>query len=228
MSERRGRRRLRVGGAGIGAGALAGAPAAVGLPGLLADDGPPPRDTRAHVPPRVEVLRPAGNLGAMVKGFGDAWLDDRTDSVLLRVHGPAGRVLARVPVHGRLALAAGAGGVWALQSSSGARSFGSYLPGPVLHIDPRTNRVRARIRLRAEGDDLLGLGVYVRGHRVWVWGPRDVLRIDPRRDRVVQRIEVPDLHGDVAGPALRGPRPAAPLADGTPPWFNTRAGEPLG
>ena len=214
-------------GAVVGAVALAGAAAGVGLPRLLADDGPPPRDTRAHVPPRVEVLRPAGNLGAMVRGFGDAWLDDRTDSVLLRVHAPDGRVLARVPIHGRVALAAGAGGVWALQSSSSARSFGSYLPGPMLHIDPRTNRVRARIRLRAEGDDLLGLGVYVRGRRVWVWGPRDVLRIDPRRDRVVQRIRVPDLHGDVAGLALRGRRLVAALADGTYLWMNARTGRPL-
>ena len=170
MSERRGRRTARVAGAVVGAVVLAGAVGGVALPRLLADDGPPPRDTRARVPPRIRVVRPAGNLGAVVRGFGDAWLDDRTDSRLLRVRSPDGRVLARVPVRGRLALAAGAGGVWALQSNSSARSFGSYLPGPLLHVDPRTNRVRARIRLRVDGDDLLGLGVYVHGGRVWVWG----------------------------------------------------------
>jgi sugar lactone lactonase YvrE len=136
-------------------------------------------------------------------------------------------VLARVPVRGRLALAAGAGGVWALQSNSSARSFGSYLPGPLLHVDPRTNRVRARIRLRVDRDDLLGLGVYVHGGRVWVWGPRDVLRIDPKRDRVAQRIRVPDIHGDVAGLALRGRRLVAALADGTYLWLDARSGRPL-
>ena len=227
MSERQGRRTARVAGAVVGAALLAGVVGGVALPRLLRDDGPPPRDTRARVPPRIRVVRPAANLGAVVRGFGDAWLDDRTDSRLLRVRSPDGRVLGRVPVRGRLALAAGAGGVWALQSSSSARSFGSYLPGPLLHVDPRTNRVRARIRLRVDGDDLLGLGVYVHGGRVWVWGPRNVLRIDPRRDRVVQRISVPDLHGDVAGLALRGRRLVAALADGTYMWLNARTGRPL-
>jgi hypothetical protein len=227
MSERRGRRGVRVAAAVVVA-VLAAVAGAIAVPRLLAGEPSHPlRDTRVKVPPRVAVIGTAGNLGAMVKGFGDVWLDDRTDSRLLRVRSPDGRVLARVPVHGRLALAAGAGGIWALQSSGSPRSFGSYLPGPLLHVDPRTNRVRARIRLRADGDDLLGLGVYVHGRRVWVWGPRDVLRVDPRRDRVVQRIAVTALHGDIAGLAVRGRRLVAALADGTYLWMDARSGRPL-
>jgi outer membrane protein assembly factor BamB len=173
-------------------------------------------------PQRIEVLRPATGLGGVIAAFGDVWLDDRAGDRLLRLHADDGRVVAGIPVQGRLALAAGAGGVWALESS---RGFGGYMRGPVVHIDPRTNRVRARIALRSRsGERLLGLGLYVHDRRVWVWGPRDVLRIDPRTDRVVQRIRVDDAHGDVAGLVVRGRRLIAATADGTFLALDARTG----
>jgi hypothetical protein len=109
--------------------------------------GGPDAPPRAAAPPveRVDILHPAGGLGGAVAGFGDVWMDDRLGERLIRVRTPDGRVLARIPVRGRLILAAGVGGVWALQSAHG---FGPYLRGPLLHVDPDGDRVRARIALR--------------------------------------------------------------------------------
>ena len=130
-----------------------------------------------------------------------------------------------MPLHGRVVLAAGAGGVWALQSN---RGFGPYLRGPLLHVDPRTNRIRRRIGLRApSGEQVLGKGVVVQGGRVWVWSRRDILRVDPRTDRVEQRIRVAaDVHGDVAGLVQRGRRLIVATADGTFLWLDARTGRP--
>lgn len=185
-------------------------------------DGRPGRGAAQPLPEGTSIVRPADGLGTAVAGYGDVWIDDRADDHLLRVRSPDGRVLARIPTRGRVALAVGAGGVWALQSS---RGFGPYLRGPVLHVDPRTNRVRARVALRApSGDGVLGIGVIVDRDRVWVWGPRDILRIDPRADRVAQRIRVDDRHGDLTSLAARGGRLIAASADGTLQRIDARTG----
>jgi hypothetical protein len=210
--------------------ALAGASCGVLASRLLDRAGPEEQPRRAYpreVVKRVEVVRPGGGLGAAVAGFGDVWLDDRANSRLLRVRSPDGRVLAGIPVRGRLNLAAGANGVWALQSGGG---FGQYLRGPLLHVDPRTNRVRGRIQLRsASGEPLLGVGVLARTRRVWVWGPRDILGVDPRTDRVTKRLSVAtDVHGDIAGLALRARRLVVATADGTLLRLDPRTGRLMG
>jgi hypothetical protein len=185
------------------------------------------REQPREVVKRIEVLRPGGGLGAAIAGYGDVWMDDRENNRLLRVRSPEGRVVAEVPVRGRVSLAAGAGGVWALQAGSG---FGSYMRGPLLHVDPRTNRVRGRIALRTpSGDPVQGLGVVARRGRVWVWGPSDVLRIDPERERVSQRIPIAgDVHGYVVGLAPQGRRLVAATADGTLLRLDARTGKRLG
>jgi outer membrane protein assembly factor BamB len=192
---------------------------------LLAADQAP---RSAEAPPlgRVEIMRPADGLGSAVAGFGDVWMDDRPGERLIRVRTPDGRVLARIPVRGRLILAAGAGGVWALQSAHG---FGPYLRGPLLHVDPDGARVRARIALRMpSGERMLGRGVVAGGGSVWVWGPRDILRVNPRTDAVVQRIAVADSHGDVAGVVPRGRWLVVATADGTLLRLDRATGAPLG
>jgi outer membrane protein assembly factor BamB len=210
-------------GAGV-AGALVLAGLALAL--LLRPSGDVP--VRASRPPpggveRIETVRPGGGLGSAVAAFGDRWVEDRSDDRLLRMRAPEGRVVAQVPLAGRALLAAGAGGVWALQSN---RGFGPYLRGPLLHVDPRTNRIRRRIALRApSGEQVLGKGVVVQGGRVWVWSRRDILRVDPRTDRVDRRIRVAaDVHGDVAGVVQRGRRLIAATADGSFLWVDARTG----
>jgi hypothetical protein len=145
-------------------------------------------------------------LGAVSGGEGDAWIDDRWSERLLRMDRATGRVVARIPVDGRLALDAGAGAVWVLQSGGG---YGRALRGPLLRIDAATNRVTARIPLPA-----LGFGVVLAGESVWVWGPDRLMRVDIRLEQVAKVIAVPDAYGEATGFALLGPEPVISTADG--------------
>jgi outer membrane protein assembly factor BamB len=145
-------------------------------------------------------------LGAVSGGGGDAWIDDRWSERLLRMDRATGRVVARIPVDGRLALDAGAGAVWALQSGGG---YGRALRGPLLWIDAATNRVIGRIPLPA-----LGFGVALAGESVWVWGPDRLMRVDIRLGQVAKVIAVPDEYGETTGFALLGPEPVISTADG--------------
>jgi hypothetical protein len=157
-------------------------------------------------------LTPAKGLGAVTGGWGDAWMDDRWGGRLLRLDGSDGRVLARIPVDGRIALSAGAGAVWALQAGGG---YGRGLRGPLLRIDPGANRVTARIPLRTPAGRLvLGFGVLADDGSIWVWGPMDVLRIDPRANRVVQGFVVAPTRGELTGAALADGQLIATTADG--------------
>lgn len=60
-----------------------------------------PSQERSRQGPRV--LDIADALGAVVAGERDLWLDDRARERLIRVDGTDGRVLAAIPVKGRLA-----------------------------------------------------------------------------------------------------------------------------
>jgi hypothetical protein len=172
--------------------------------------GPERRPVRA--PLAVVELRAADGLGAVGAGWGAAWLDDRWRERLLRLDGDRGRVVASLPVDGRLALNAGAGAVWALQSGGG---YGRGLRGPLLRIDPATNRVTARIVLRPPwGEPVLGFGVVTAGDSVWVWGPDDLLRIDARTNRVMQAIQAGDDRGELTGLVLLDGEPVVTTADG--------------
>jgi outer membrane protein assembly factor BamB len=171
---------------------------------------------------RLVVLEPADGLGAMVAGFGDLWVDDRARQQVLRVDGRSGRVRAAISVEGRVALDAGGGAVWALQAGGG---YGLGLRGPLLRIDPRTDRIRARIALgRAE----LGFGVEAAGANVWVWGPHAIVRIDGRARRVVSRIAVGYDHGELTGLAAGPGQLVAGTADGHFLRFDSRTGREIG
>jgi outer membrane protein assembly factor BamB len=165
-----------------------------------------------HAPLTVVELTPGDGLAAVSSGWGDAWVDDRWQERLLRLDGDRGRVVASLPVDGRLALTAGAGAVWALQSGGG---YGRGLRGPLLRIDPATNRVTSRIVLRPPwGEPVLGFGVVTAGDSVWVWGPDDLLRIDARTNRVMQAIQAGDDHGELTGLVVLGGEPVVTTADG--------------
>jgi hypothetical protein len=157
------------------------------------------------LPGTVAVLHPAEALGAVSGAGGDAWVDDRWGERLLRIDHRTGRVVARLPVEGRLALADGAGSVWALQSGGG---YGRGLRGPLLRIDPRSDRVTARIPMPA-----LGFGVVVADDGVWVWGPDHLMRV--AGGRVAPAIRVPDEDvGETSGFARRGVEAVITTLDG--------------
>jgi outer membrane protein assembly factor BamB len=186
-------------------------------------DAPPHQRDR---PGDVTVLHPADGLGAIVAHRGDLWLDDRARERLLRIDGRTARVSAAIRVDGRLALAEGAGAVWALQSGGG---YGIGLRGPLLRIDPTTNRIRARIPLVTEsGRSVLGFGVRVARRAVWVWGPSDILHIDERAGRVASRIAVGGEHGELTGLAAARGQLVVGTGDGHLIRFDARTGRRTG
>jgi outer membrane protein assembly factor BamB len=81
--------------------------------------------------------------------------------------------------------------LWALHEGSARGKFG--LHGPLLRIDPSTNRVTARIALRTpDGQPFEGYEVLADRDEVWVAGVSGALRVDPRTNRVTQAIAAPD------------------------------------
>src|SRR5215210_6264002 len=143
---------------------------------------------------------PAGTFGEVVGSSGDAWADDHNRALVLRLDSRSGRVRARIRVRGRLSLAADWQGVWALRW--GGR-FWRRPNGPLLRIDPATNRIAARIPLRApSGEPMVAFGVLAGESGVWVWGPSRVLRLDRRTAGFVQDFEVGDRHGALTGAIL--------------------------
>jgi outer membrane protein assembly factor BamB len=163
-----------------------------------------PRPVRP-LPGAIATLQLADAFGAVSGGGGDAWLDDRWGSRVLRIDHRTGHIAAEIPVEGRLALAEGSGSVWALQSGGG---YGRGLRGPLLRIDPRSNRVTAWIPMPA-----LGFGVVVADDGVWVWGPDRLMRV--AGGRVSPQIPVADEDvGETTGFARLGVEAVITTLDG--------------
>jgi hypothetical protein len=180
------------------------AAAVIAAAALSRDDG---RQRPAYpLPWRLSTVDLGEALGTVSAGAGDAWVDDRWSERVVRLDRGTGKVVARIPVQGRVALAAGAREMWVLQSGGG---YGRELRGPLLRVDAATNRVSERIPLPA-----LGFGVVVAGENVWVWGPDRLMRVATRSGQVIKTIAVPDHFGETTGFALLGPEPVVSTADG--------------
>jgi hypothetical protein len=149
-------------------------------------------EQRSVAPPEVVAkLTVAESLGSTAAAYGSVWMDDTSRNELLRLEPDSRRVSARLPVRGEVAIAAGAGAVWALQE--GSPRGGYELHGPLLRIDPSTNRVTARIALRTpEGRPFAGFEVLAGPDYIWVGGPSGALRVDPRTNRVTQAVVPPN------------------------------------
>jgi sugar lactone lactonase YvrE len=169
------------------------------------------------LPGTFATLRVADGLGAVSGGAGDAWVDDRWSQHVLRIDHRTGRVTARIPVRGRVALAEDAGAVWIAQSGG---EYGRGLRGPLMRVDPATNRVTARIPLRD-----LGFGLEPDGDDLWVWGPRNLVRVDARASVAVQAILVGGDRGETTGFALLGGAPVLTTADGHLVRYDRRTGD---
>jgi hypothetical protein len=142
-------------------------------------------------PEVVAEFKPADSLGATFAAFGSVWMADTSRDELLRVNPDSRSVVGRLPVAGELALGGGAGALWVLQEGSPRSGFG--LRGPLLRIDPSTNRVTARIALKApDGQPFEGYEVLTGRDQVWVAGVSGALRVDTRTNRVTQAIAAPD------------------------------------
>ncbi|HEX6743117.1 MAG TPA: hypothetical protein VF087_02865 [Solirubrobacteraceae bacterium] len=143
------------------------AAAVYGLAGLRSNDAAPAG------PKVVAKLTPAGGLDQIVAGFGSAWLADTDTQTLLRMDPATRRVTARFPLGGRMAIATDRGAIWVgVTHSSGAFE--------VLRIDPRKNRIVARLH---PADLPGGAGVggpVIIGGSIWILSDEAATRIDPR------------------------------------------------
>jgi outer membrane protein assembly factor BamB len=149
-------------------------------------------EQRSLTPPKVVAeFSAADTLGATIAAYGSVWMADTTRNELLRVAPDSRRVIGRLPVAGELALGAGDGSLWALQEGSSRKGF--ELLGPLLRVDPSTNRVTARIALRTpDGQPFSGYEVLPGRNEIWVAGASGALRVDPRTNRVTQAVAAPD------------------------------------
>jgi streptogramin lyase len=130
-------------------------------------------DTGPAGPKVVTRISPAGGLDVIVPAFGSAWLADTDTQTLLRMDPQTRRVTTRLPLGGRLSIAAGRDALWVGVTQTG----GAFR---LLRIDPRTNRIVARLRTPdvPGGAGFVG-PVVVRGN-VWVVSAEAAVRIDPR------------------------------------------------
>jgi outer membrane protein assembly factor BamB len=155
---------------------------------------------------------PAEAFGEVVSSSGDAWAYDDDRGLVLRLDGRSGRVRARIGMRGRVALAADREGVWALRW--GGR-FWRRPNGPLLRIDPATNRIAAHIPLPpASGEPMLAFGVLAGDSGVWVWGPSRILHLDRETASFVQDFKVGQRHGELTGAILTEGGLLAVAADG--------------
>ena len=183
------------------------------------------RDEPEPTAPRVlDTLHVSDGLTSIASGFGSAWATDLGPGRVLRIDPGTGRVVARVAAGSEVhvgtgagspdvVVAAGAGAVWALTGD--LQNGGREGPVVLLRIDPRTNRIVARIPMRApSGGTFSPLAVQAEGDRVWVLGDAGALRIDPATD-------APDAFVPIREPAQ------GVVAGGDQVWILTTGGRLL-
>jgi outer membrane protein assembly factor BamB len=139
-------------------------------------------DTAPAGPKVVTRISPAGGLDVIVPAFGSAWLADTDSQTLLRMDPQTRRVTTRFPLGGRLSIAAGRDALWVGVTKSG----GAFR---LLRIDPRTNRIVARLRTPdVPGGSGFAGPVIVRDN-VWVVSAEAATRIDPRNGHALAIVQ---------------------------------------
>jgi hypothetical protein len=154
------------------------------------------RSEQRHLaaPKVVANLKVAELLGSPVTAYGSVWVSDTGHDRLLRIDPGSRAVTARLPVQGDASVAAGAGALWVLQEGSAPprihpQPAGYPHAGPLLRIDPSTNRVTARIPLRTpRGRRVVGIRVLADSDAVWVSTTEGAVGIDPQTNRVTRAI----------------------------------------
>ena len=138
-------------------------------------------DETAPAGPKVIArVAPAGGLDQIVAGFGSAWMVDTDTQTLLRMDPATRHVTARFPLGGHMAIAADRDALWVGVTQSG----GAFR---LLRIDPRTNRIVARLRT-PEAPGGFGGPVIVRGN-VWLVSAEAAIRIDPRTGHALATVQ---------------------------------------
>ena len=140
------------------------------------------------------IVLPGAQLTAGTRAFGSLWAYDDASGSVLRVDPRSHRIVARMRVPASLddvAIAAGAGSLWAVPVAAIRHSsIAPEHPRPVAvaRIDPRANRVVARVRVPAP---VQPVGILPLGGAIWVWGERGAVKVDPPDGRPVVVIRRP-------------------------------------
>ena len=133
----------------------------------------------ARPPDVIANVTLARGLGESAAAFDSVWMVDTHDQALLRVDPAMRRVIARVPLRGRLSIAAGPDALWVGEDTGRGASL--------VRIDPRTNRPAARIVLRTPAGRPFPAGTpVVIGDGVWAFSINHALRVDVRTGRVTR------------------------------------------
>jgi streptogramin lyase len=157
---------------------IAGLVLAAAVYGLASFGG---NETAPAGPRVIERIAPAGGLDQIVAAFGSAWLVDSDTHTLLRMDPATRHVTARFPLGGRISIDPDRGALWAGVTQGG----GAFR---LLRIDPRTNRIVARLRT-PDVPGGLGLGgpIIVRGN-LWLVSAEAAVRIDPRNGHALATV----------------------------------------
>jgi hypothetical protein len=146
----------------------------------------------------IGAYRVGASLESLAPGFGDVWTADPIRGEVLRIDTATRRVAARIPVGGDARVAAGAGAVWAIAGD--LLLGGSNGPVRLLRIDPKSDRVVARIPMRTpSGARFVPVEVQIDHGVVWAVGLDGALRIDPRRNAPDAYVPLAGAKGDPRG-----------------------------
>ena len=171
-------------------------------------------------PKLLHNFKVSEGLSSIASGFGAVWVADPIKGQVLRIDPNTRRVTKRIAVGGEVQVTTGAGAVWALGGdllTSGAQ--GSV---DLVRIDPRTNRIVARIPMRSPaGENFSPLAVEPDGDWVWVCGAAGALRIDPDRNAADRFVS---FHGQPVDSVARGERVWVLYPDGRLRELDARTG----
>jgi hypothetical protein len=195
----------------------------------------PGSEREAVSPPKVVARLTLGeSLGGTVGAYGSVWVADTGPDRLLRVDPDSRRVTVRLPVEGDVAMAPAGGTLWAL--NEGAPGPATDFRDLLLRIDPRSNEVAARLRLRTpSGADLGGVDVAADQDSLWILGTTaswhnddslGLMRLAPQDGRATVAFALPGGWGRV-GIALRDDGLWAITADDRLLRYDAHTGEKL-
>jgi DNA-binding beta-propeller fold protein YncE len=152
-----------------------------------------PVPSRPHV---VAVLRVGGTPTDAAFGDGSLWVTDFTGTVV-RLDPGRRRVLARISVRGQPeSIAAGADSVW-VRSPDASGPAGGPLGTHLLEIDPRRNRVVARVTLGGGSGLAVDADAVLAPRRFTM--PEGIDRIDPATGARTRPIHLPNVDGVAVG-----------------------------
>jgi hypothetical protein len=123
---------------------------------------------RAPAMRAIPALVVADNVDGLAAGYGSVWTADPTAGRIVRIDARRRAVVARIRAPGVTSVSTGLGAVWA------------NAHGALLKIDPRTDRVLARVPVETpDGFPYKTFDVFPTPGGVWLVQARQALRLDP-------------------------------------------------